>query len=58
MTVMRDTIPMKKIKLKTKILYLTDDLLHLVRKKYPLYNHTKRVGTARAWFKYTNSETM
>lgn len=50
---MRDTIPTKKIKPKTKIPYLTGDLLHLVRKKYRLYNHAKRVGTARAWFKYT-----
>ena len=53
MIVMRDTIPTKQIKPKTKIPYLTDELLHLVRKKYRLYNHAKRVGTARAWSKYT-----
>ena len=38
---------------KTKLPYLSDDLLHLVRRKCRLYSHSKRVGTARAWTKYT-----
>ena len=48
-----DTIPTKLIKPKTKVPYLTDDLLHLVKKKCRLYSHTKRVGTAKAWARYT-----
>ena len=50
--------PTKKIKPKTKIPYLTYDLLHLVRKKNCQYNHAKRVGTARAWFKYTKIQNQ
>ena len=51
MTVITETIPTKQIKPKTKVPYLIDELLHLVRKKCRLYNHAKRVGTARAWSK-------
>ena len=48
---MTDTILTKEIKPKTKVPDLTDELLHLIRKKCRLYNHAKRVGTARAWSK-------
>lgn len=53
MTVMAETIPTKQIKPKTKVPYLTTELLHLVRKKCRLHKHAKRVGTSRAWTKYT-----
>ena len=53
MTVMEETIPTKQIKPKTKVPYLTEELLHLVRKKCRLHKHAKRVGTSRAWTKYT-----
>lgn len=46
MTVMADTIPSKQIKSKTKVPYLTDDLLHLVRKKCRLFNWAKRIKSA------------
>ena len=52
-TVIEETIPTKVIKPRTKVPYLTDDLLHLVKKKCRLYNHAKRVGTTKAWGKYT-----
>ena len=53
MTIMTETIPTKRIRPRTKVPYLTDELLHIVRKKCHLYNHAKRVGSARAWTKYT-----
>ena len=53
MTVIADTIPTKCIKPKSKVPYLTDDLIHLVRKKCRLFRLAKRVGTAKAWAKYT-----
>ena len=54
MTVIADTIRTKCIKPKSKVPYrLTDDFIHLVRKKCRLFWHAKRVGTAIAWAKYT-----
>ena len=51
--VISDTIPSKQIKPKTKVPYLTADLLHLVRKKSRLFRFAKQSGTTTAWSKYT-----
>ena len=47
-TVIAETIPRKNIKPKSKVPYISADLIHLVRKKHRLFNHVKRVGTDRA----------
>ena len=53
MTIIDETIPSKQIKPKTKVPYLTADLLYLVRKKCRLFKQAKKAGTDKAWSKYS-----
>ena len=53
MTIIDETIPSKRIKPKTKVPYLTADLLYLVRKKCRLFKQAKKAGTDKAWSKYS-----